>query len=69
MEEAIVAVKFIGDVGIEIVCIVDDGVADTLTEVVRGVADAVFDGPVEPILRFAVTTNEYVLSVSRLLIM
>lgn len=52
-----------------IICIVDDGVGDTSTEVVRGVADAVFDGPVEPILRFAVTANEYGLLVSRLLTM
>ena len=50
--------------------IVDDGVVGTLTEVVLGVADTVFDGEVEPPeLRFAVTTNEYVLSVIRLLAM
>ena len=45
----------------------DVGVIDTSTEFVLGVAEAVFDGSVEPAPIFAETANEYVLSVSRLL--
>ena len=52
-----------------IVVIVEEGVIGTSTELVSGVADAVFDGPVEPKPIFATTTNEYFLSVTRLLIM
>ena len=51
-----------------IICIVaDDGVVGTSTDVVLGVAEDMFDGPVAPILRFAVTAKEYDLSVLRLL--
>ncbi len=46
--------------------VADDGVVGTSTDVIFGVADAVFDGSVKPVPIFATTTNEYVLSVFRL---